>query len=100
MHAKREAWSWSGSSSAVDCCCRSASALWPTLQPVAYMLAWRANSGAAGPVDMQPAGSGAGSARSLGHLPTALQLGASLMCFARAACDFTEIIFDVQKHST
>jgi hypothetical protein len=73
------------------------------LQPDAYMLAWRANSGVAGLVEAQLealSSSGAGSARSLGRLPTALPLGASLICFARAACDFTDIICDVQKIST
>ena len=41
MHAEGKEWTQSGSSSAVDSCCFSASALRPMMQPVAYMLAWR-----------------------------------------------------------
>jgi hypothetical protein len=41
MLAKRRECLESGSSSSVvDSCCRAASALWPALQPVAYMLAY------------------------------------------------------------
>jgi hypothetical protein len=41
MHGKGKECAESGSSSAIDSCGRFASALRPTLQHVAYMLAWR-----------------------------------------------------------
>lgn len=80
-HAKRRQCSESGGSSAVDRCCRSASALWPKLQPVAYMLAWWTVSEWCGwscrGVGAQPqalAGSGAESARSLIVCPRSCNL--------------------------
>jgi len=76
----------------------------PTLQPVAYMLAWRMRSGAADTVGAKPwalGGSRAGSARSLMTCPWPRSLAdLSLALSEPAVTSPTETIGDAQKHST
>jgi hypothetical protein len=87
MHAEGKEWTQSGSSSAVDSCCFSASAVRPMLQPVAYMLAWWTVSewcgwscrGAAVSASRQWGTVGAAGSF-VGRLLVALQLGRSLTC--------------------